>query len=308
MKQRSRRIPPPNMPSGGLGAAFEHRDTPLERLWMSMAVTFAGMLVEIAGGLLTGSVALLSDAGHMFTHLFALGISAVAVRMAREVPCHHRTFGLLRAEVLAAYTNALFLFGVVAWIAWESVGRLFRPQEIMLTEMLAVAAVGLAVNVVSILLLRGHGGNIGVRSAVTHMFADALSSVAIVAGAVVMAVTGWRWIDPLLALGIAAVIFTWAWRLFRDASRILLEVAPSHVNVNDVEAFVRQEFPELTSLERVRIWSITEGVTSFTAEASIGASHSETEAEPLRAELARRLKERFGFTEITIELRSQTVC
>ncbi len=213
--------------------------------------------------------------------------------------------GLIAHERTAS-ANVAFKWAV--WRIWRGVRASRRAAQApvvvhRLTEMLAVAGVGLTVNVASILLLRGHGGNISVRSAVTHMFADALSSVVIIAGAVVMAATGWRWIDPLLALGIAAVIFTWAWRLFLDSARILLEVAPSHVNADDVEVFVRREFPVLVALKRIRLWSVTEGVTSFTAEASTGAPLGETEAEQLRFELARRLKERFGFTETTIELR-----
>ena len=287
----------------GMEDLLQYRAAPLNRLWASLAITVAGMAIEIAGGLLTGSLALLSDAGHMFTHVFALGISALAVRLAARPPCHHRTFGLLRAEVLAAYTNALFLLAVTVYIAYEAVVRLLNPIEVLTREMLVVAAVGLAVNVASILLLHGHGKHISVRSAVAHMMADAVSSVAIVIGALIMAATGWKWIDPLLSIGIAGVILVWAWGLFRDTIRILMEVAPTHVNTHDVERCVAAEFPEVAELNRVRIWSITEDVVAFSAEAILKAEHEILCTEETGENLSRCLKSRFGFAETTLQMR-----
>jgi len=287
-----------------LGTLFEHRKVPLRNLYFSIGITLAGMVVEIAGGLFTGSLALISDAGHMFTHVFALGISAFAIRLASQPRCHHRTFGLLRAEVLAAYTNAIFLFGVTAYIAYEGVVRMLNPVEILASEMLVVATVGLVVNIISIFLLHGHEKNISVRSAVAHMMADALSSVAIMVGAFVMAGTGWRWIDPLLSIGIAGVILVWAWGLFRDSVRILMEVAPAHINTHDVESFVAAEFPNIASLNRVRIWSITEDVVAFSAEVIVEEKESSQHAAAaVIDELAAGLKAHFHFEETTLELR-----
>jgi cobalt-zinc-cadmium efflux system protein len=280
---------------------LQYRGVPLARLWWSLAITLTGMAVEIAGGLATGSLALLSDAGHMFTHVFALGISGVAVRMASSKPCHHRTFGLLRAEVLAAYTNALFLFGVTAVIAYESVARLLHPTEVLTREMLIVAAIGLAVNVASILLLHGHGKNISVRSALVHMVADTVSSIVIVIGAVVITFTGWRWIDPLLGIGIAAVILAWAWRLFRDTARILLEIAPSGVTTDDVREFVAAEYPRVAGLRRVKIWSITDDVVSATAEVMIAEGVDAGDYSDITGAVAAGLKARFGFTDLTLQ-------
>jgi cobalt-zinc-cadmium efflux system protein len=288
---------------GGMAELLDHRHAPLGKLMISIVITFVGMGIEIVGGVLSGSLALLSDAGHMFTHIFALGISALAIRLATAKPCHHRTFGLLRAEVLAAYTNAIFLFGVTLYIIYESVVRLFNPVEILTAEMLVVAAVGLVVNIGSIMLLHGHGGNISIRSAVAHMMADALSSVAIVVGAVIMAKTGWQWIDPVLSIGIAVVILSWAWSLFRDTVRILMEVAPAHVNTHDVEAFVAQAFPGVVAINRVRIWSITENVVVMSAEVvpAVKAAAVTTPTE-LQDALDEQLRERFGFTEITLQI------
>ncbi len=288
---------------GGMSELLEHRHAPLGRLYISIGITLVGMILEIVGGILSGSLALLSDAGHMFTHVFALGISALAVRLAQAKPCHHRTFGLLRAEVLAAYTNALFLFAVTAYIAYESIARLLNPVEILTREMFLVAAIGLAVNVASIVLLHGHGKNISVRSAVAHMMADAVSSVAIVIGALIMAATGWKWIDPLLSIGIAGVILVWAWGLFRDTTRILMEVAPTHINTHDVELFVADEFPEVAELDRVRIWSITEDVVVLSAGVLLKHGNESGNTEATMQKLSRELKARFGFAETTLEMR-----
>lgn len=292
--------------AAGMEDLLQYRRTPLKRLWLSLGITVVGMAVESVGGLLTGSLALLSDAGHMFTHVFALGISALALRFASRAPCHHRTFGLLRAEVLAAYTNALFLFVVTAYIGYEAIVRLLNPVDVLTREMLIVAAVGLAVNVASILLLHGYGKNISVRSAVTHMMADALSSVAIVIGALIMAGTGWTWIDPVLSIGIAGVILLWAWGLFRDTLRILMEVAPAHVNTDDVERFVTTEFPEVEELRRVRIWSITEDVVAFSAEVLVRGGRDGRHASETVRDVAEALKSRFGFAETTLQLRGRT--
>jgi cobalt-zinc-cadmium efflux system protein len=205
--------------------------------------------------------------------------------------------------VLAAYTNALFLLGVTAYIAYESVVRLLSPVEVLTREMLIVAAVGLAVNIASISLLHGHGANISVRSALAHMMADAVSSIAIVIGAVIMAVTGWKWIDPVLSIGIAGVIAVWAWGLFRDTVRILMEIAPEGVSTDDVEGFVGAEFPAIVALNRVRIWSITEDVVAFSGEAVLEAGVGASRSNEIAEGVARRLRAEFGFAETTLQMR-----
>lgn len=288
----------------GLADLFQYRTASLKRIYISLAITLVGMTAEIVGGILSGSLALLSDAGHMFTHMFALGISAFAIAIARKPRCHHRTFGLLRAEVLAAYTNAILLFGVTVYIVYEAVQRLLAPVDVQMTEMIVVATIGLIVNVISIALLHGHGRNISIRSAVAHMMADTISSVAIVLGALVMASTGWRWIDPVISMGIAVVILVWAWNLFRDTSRILMEVAPEHIDADAVTEFIKHEFPEVSKIDRVRIWSITDDVTSLTAAIHLQprADSQQPEAQDNLETLSAKLKDHFGFTETTLEM------
>ena len=136
------------------------------------------------------------------------------------------------------------------------------------------------------------------RHSAAHMMADAISSVAIVVGALIMAATNWRWIDPVLSIGIAGVILAWAWGLFRDTTRILMEVAPTHVNTHDVEQFALGVFPLIVRLDRVRIWSITEDVTAFSAAVVLRSDASGTDAQEIRGNLAERLQSHFGFTDV----------
>jgi cobalt-zinc-cadmium efflux system protein len=177
-----------------------------------MVITGSVMVVEVIGSILTGSLALGSDAGHMFTHLFALTISFVAIVIACKEPCHHRTYGFYRAEILAALFNSIFLFGVTAYIFYQGMQRLFNPQPVLGFEMLLVAMLGLAANGFSVLILRGSvRSGLNIKGAFLHMFADTASSILIIIGAIVVSLTGWYIIDPLLGIGISILIFVWAW-------------------------------------------------------------------------------------------------
>jgi cobalt-zinc-cadmium efflux system protein len=260
-----------DLPAGAFRNAFsdrifEYRPIEGRRLGLALTITFLTMLVEIAGGIVTGSISLISDAGHMFTHAFAIVIALASLWIARNPPCHHRTFGLFRAEILAAFTNSLFLFAVTLWIVWESLSRLFRPVPVATGEMLIVALVGLAVNLLTMLILRHHHEHdLNVRGVFLHLAADTLSSVAIVAGALLIRATGWDVLDPLIGLGISSAIGVWAVGLFRDSSRILLEMAPPGTDVDSLAAELAAAFPDIGALENVHFWAITGSMYVFTA-------------------------------------------
>ncbi len=218
----------------------EYRGVARSRLVLSMIVTSSVMVLEIVGSILSGSLSLGSDTGHMFTHFFALIISYVAMVISCKPPCHHRTYGFYRAEILAALFNSLFLFGVTAYILYESITRLLNPQPVLGFEMLLVALAGLAANGVSILLLRNSAkNNINVKGAFLHMFADTASSVAIIVGAIIVSFTNWYIIDPLMGMGISSVIFVWAYGLFKESINILLETAPKGLNINLITQIFR---------------------------------------------------------------------
>ena len=184
----------------------EYKDVEKKKLILSMSITGIVMVIEVIGGIFSNSLALLSDAGHMFTHFFALLMSFVAIKIASKLPCHHRTFGLYRAEIIAALFNSLFLFGVTGYIFYESILRILQPEPILEFEMLMVAIIGLIVNIITVTILqKSSHEDLNVRGAYIHMIGDTGSSVAIIIGVVILIFTDWFIIDPLLAIGIGNI-------------------------------------------------------------------------------------------------------
>jgi len=284
-----------------LGHLHEYRCVEKKKLKLTMAITGSVMIVEAIGGVLTNSLALLSDAGHMFTHFFALGISFAAMIIASKEPCHHRTYGFYRAEILAALFNSLFLFAVTAYILYAGIRRLIHPEPVLELQMFFVALVGLAVNAISVWILGGSArDDLNIKGAFLHMLADTISSIVIVLGAIVLYFTGWYFIDPLLAIGICVVIFVWAWRLFRDSIDILLEMAPKGMNIEELGAELRKAIPEIQDIQDMHVWVITSNMYSFTAHISIGDANRSRSNEILKA-INKLLSERYNIEHTTIQ-------
>ncbi len=245
---------------------FTYRSVKKKRLILSLFITSTVMVLEIIGGILTNSIALISDAGHMFTHCFAIGISLLAIYIARNPPCHHKTFGLYRSEVLAAFINGLFLLPVVVLIIYEAILRILYPQEILGFYMLIIAVIGLSVNITSVLLLQGSKkSDLNVRSVVSHMLADAVSSIGIVIVAIIIFFTGWTILDPIVSIGISIIIFFWAIGILKESSRILLEMAPKGLNVHIISEDLQNNFKEIVDLINVHLWTITPEMLVFSA-------------------------------------------
>lgn len=284
---------------------FEYRSVAARKLALSLSITAIVMIIEIVGGFLTGSIALISDAGHMFTHCFALSISLVAIRIARKPPCHHRTFGLYRAEILAAFINGLFLLLVVGVMIYEAVLRLVQPREVLGLQMLGIALVGLAVNLASILILHGTSReDLNVRSVFYHMIADAASSVGIVIAAVIIFYTGWNVIDPIVSLGISAIIIHWAWGVLKESTQVLLEIAPTGLNIDIISDDLRASFPEIIELRNVHLWTITAGMTVFSAHVKLDGIHRGVDQGKLIARINNHLSDKYGILESTIQIAS----
>jgi cobalt-zinc-cadmium efflux system protein len=284
-----------------LGHLEDYRSVEQRKLKLTMAITGSVMVVEVAGGILTRSLALLSDAGHMFTHFFALGVSLAAIRIACKAPCHHRTFGFYRAEVLAALFNSLFLFAVTAYILYEGIKRLAHPEPVLGLQMLVVAVIGLVVNVVSVLILRGSArDDLNIKGAFLHVMADTVSSVVIIVGAIVIYFSGWNVIDPLLAIGISFVIAVWAWGLLKDSVNILLEVAPRGITADDVSAELRKTIPEIREIHDMHIWVITSNMYSLTAHIALDPAAA-TEAKGILERITRLLDEKYDIEHTTIQ-------
>ena len=216
------------------------------------------MLLEFAGGLISGSLALLSDAGHMFTHIFALSTSLAAILLASRGFNDRKSYGYFRAEILATFVNSLFLFFAVIWIAYEAISRILHPSVIHVAEMIAIALIGLAANMVSFFILKEDSEkDINIRSAFLHVLSDTLSSVFIIIGGILIYFKGWVLIDPLLSLGISLLILLWAWRLLRESVNILLEATPKDVHVRNVRKKLLAEVKGLKDLHDIHIWVIT---------------------------------------------------
>ncbi len=280
----------------------EYRNVQRKRLILSMAITGIVMVLEAVGGLLTGSLALLSDAGHMVTHLFALTISLTAIVIASKEPSHRRTYGFYRVEILAALFNSIFLFGVTAVILFQGIQRLIHPEPVIGFEMLLVAIAGLAANGLSILILRGSvKQDLNIRGAFLHMFADTVSSIAIVIGGLVVVFTNYYIIDPLIGIGISILIFIWAKGLFQESVNVLLETAPKGMHIDEVSTELKKKIPEIIEIDDMHIWEITSNMYSFTAHIKIKAQE-QTNSKNILNRINEFLDQKYAIEHTTIQM------
>jgi cobalt-zinc-cadmium efflux system protein len=226
-------------------------------------------IVEAIGGWLAGSLALLSDAGHMFTDTASLGLALLAYWVARRPPSSRATYGYARAEVLAAFVNALALLALVVFIVIEAVRRLLEPQPVAGGTVLVIAAVGLVVNLISAWILSRAGNSLNTRSALLHVLSDMLGSVAaIVAGAVIV-FTGWTPIDPILSLGVSLLIVRSTWSLLAQSIGVLMEGVPAHLDYETVgRALLR--VPGVAAVHDLHVWQMTSERAALSAHLLIG--------------------------------------
>jgi len=270
------------------------------RLFWAGLLTAVTMLAEAGGGILSGSLALLADAGHMLTDTAALALAWLAVRVAMRPADWKRTYGFDRFEVLAAFTNGIALFFIAIAICYEAVTRLYEPIPVMGGTMLIVATAGLVVNIATMLILRQGGrGNVNVRAALLHVLSDLLGSVAAIVAALVILWTGWTPIDPLLSMFITLIILRSAWLITKDAGHILLEAAPSGLDVREVQKDIEASVPEVESVHHVHAWSLTEDRRLMTLHARVSQS---APPEQVAAAIKARLKQSFGVVHATVEI------
>jgi cobalt-zinc-cadmium efflux system protein len=282
---------------------FEYRNVEKKKLSLSLSITAIVMIIEIIGSIITNSIALLSDAGHMFTHTFAISISLIAIIIAKKPPCHHRTFGLYRAEVLAAFINGLFLLIVVGIIIYEAIQRLINPEEVLGYQMLFIAFIGLFVNLISIIILHGsHRNNMNIRGVFYHMISDAISSIGIIFAAIVILLTGWNIIDPLISIFISALILYWAWGILKESSRVLLETAPAGLDVDIIRKDLKNKFSEIKNLNNMHLWTITPEMIVFSAHISIKEKYREIDKEVFVSKINYFLNSKYDIIESTIQI------
>lgn len=270
------------------------------RLRWALLLVSGFMLVEVIGGLLSGSLALLADAGHMLTDAAALALAWGASRAARRPADELRTYGYHRVQILAALINGLAFIALVTWIVYEAVQRLLTPVEVLGGAMLVIAVIGLLVNVASFLIL--HGGShadLNLRGALIHVLGDLLGSAAAIIAAVVIVLTGWMAIDPLLSVLVALLILRSAWFVVKQSVHILLEGTPEDVDVALLRRTIREQIPQVEDVHHVHVWSLTPERPLLTMHVSVDSA--ECCAEVLR-QVKRILEERFGIRHSTVQV------
>ena len=279
-----------------------HRPRQRRALVISMAVTVAMMAAEVAGGLVTGSLMLLSDAVHMGSHAVSLGVSWLAIWMAARPRTSRSHYGLHRFEILGSLFNAIGLLVVTGWIVFEAVERFTDLRDIRTLEMIGIALAGLAVNVVTALILARSGAeDLNTKSALYHMLGDLLSSVVIVVGGVVLLFTGWAWIDPALSLLVAALVLYWGLGLLRESVSILLERAPKGMEPEVLQAAMIASVPGVRGVHDLHVWEITSGYVCLTAHVVID-DLKVSDSEAIRGALCEMLWSRFRVSHVTLQV------
>lgn len=273
----------------------------LTRTKIALVLTATFMVVEVIGGLLSGSLALLADAGHMLTDSMALALAAVAFHVSSRPPDAKRSYGYHRFQILAAFVNGLSLILIVGWILFEAMQRFLTPTEIAGKMMLAVAAAGLLINgVVFVVLHGGDRDNMNMQGAVLHVASDMVGSVAAIVAGVVVITTGWMPIDPLLSLVVAVLIFRAAWQLVRRSTHILLEGAPEWLDIEQLRERVVADIPPVDSVHHVHAWGLTQQHPMLTMHVAL----REDCPDPFKIvrDIKRLLREEFDIEHSTIEI------
>jgi cobalt-zinc-cadmium efflux system protein len=267
-------------------------------LRLALALTATFTVAEVVGGLLTGSLALLADAGHMLSDSFSLAVALFAIWIAARPPTPQRSFGYQRAEVLAALFNGVALVVVGALVVWGAIGRLSDPPEVLGGPMLAVALGGVAVNLIALRLLSGEGGGMNVRAAALHVAADLAGSIGAVIAAAIVVTTGWEAADPLIAGLIGLLIAASAVPIIRNASRVLLEQAPAGVEAAELGRAMAA-VPGIAEVHDLHVWAITSGFNALAAHVLVREGE---DCHERRRAVERMLHDRFGIDHTTLQV------
>ena len=280
-------------------------DANSRRLWLTLALVLAYMGAEVIGGYVSGSLALMADAGHMLSDAAALGLTLFAMRFARRPATPRRTFGSYRAEIIAALINGATLVAVAIYIFIEAFERFRQPPEVQGGLMLVIAAGGLLVNGAGLLILHGgRGENLNMRGAWLHVLTDALGSLqAIVAGALIWAY-GWRWVDPVASVLIGLLVIYSSWSLITQSVAVLMEGAPGHVDVDAVRQALL-EVPHVTHVHDLHVWTITSGFVALSAHVT---SPDPAHHQSVLTDTQTVLTERFGIRHTTIQIDREPEC
>jgi len=268
---------------------------------LRLALILSGSVlgIELAGAFLYNSLALLSDAAHMLTDVAALLIALMAVRIGSKAPDDKRTFGYKRLEILAAAFNALLLFAAAAYVLVQAIGRFHTPEPVAASGMLVVAAIGLVINLIAMaVLMGGRGESIAVKGAYLEVWSDAIGSVGVIAGAVLIHITGKAWIDPVVAVGIALWVLPRTWALLRDTINVLLEGVPKGIDLGEIREAI-SDVPGVCDVHDLHVWSMT--ISDIKGSVHIAITELAI-GEEVRVRVAELLQHRFGIGHATIQI------
>ena len=291
----------------GLAGLAVHRGGARRSLIGALALTVTVMVVEYVGGVLTGSLALRADAGHMLTDASSLLLAVVALAFSSRPADVKRTYGYYRLEILAALVNGVALILLAGWIAWEAVERLQEPKQIDAVGTLAVACVGLFANLGGLFLLHRQKGSLNVKGAYLHLLGDTLSSVGVIASAAVLVVVpAWAFLDPVVSLAIAVVVVWSAWRLVREAIDVLLEAVPAHLDLADV-LHAMEQVEGVTAVHDLHIWTISSGMHALSAHVVVDSCDLGQNDRILRT-VKLALERRFAIDHATLQIETPAYC
>jgi cobalt-zinc-cadmium efflux system protein len=285
---------------------MEHVSRTGGRLRVALGLTLAILLVELAGGLLSHSLALLSDAGHVLTDVFALGLAWFAVEQSRRPADQRRSYGYQRIGILAALLNSVTLVVIVIAIAFEAVRRLISPEPVQGGLVVVTALLAIAINAFVILSLRAGGRNLNLRAALLHVTGDVAASAGVVVGGVVILLTGWLYIDPLLSLAIAALIAYGAWGIVRETVNLLMEGTPTEIDVSAVSRQITKT-PNVSGVHDLHVWALSSEQLALSCHIVVG-DISLGDAEHVVRDVEHRLCDAFAIGHTTIQVESCHPC
>ena len=287
-----------------MGAGHDHgaSNANAKTLGIALGLTTTFLVAEVVAGLVFNSLALLSDAAHMFTDAAALAIALAAIQVGRRKPTDSFTFGYRRFEILAAAFNAILLFAVAIYVLVEGIKRIVDPEPVQSTGMLIVAVLGLIINLIAMRLLSaGKDKSLNMKGAYLEVWADMLGSLGVIAGAIIIRLTGWRWVDPIVAIGIGLWVLPRTWILLKDTTRILLEGAPPGLTLAAVRKAITQT-PGVAGAHELHVWTTgaDEAICTVHIVLADGA-----DGEAVRQAVAARLEADYDLHHVTIQTESQ---
>jgi cobalt-zinc-cadmium efflux system protein len=267
-------------------------------LTIALALTGTFLVAEVIGGILTGSLALISDAAHMLTDTIGLAVALAAMKIAERPADTRRTFGYQRFEILAAAFNAIILFAVAGYILYEGYKRLVEPPQVQSVGMLAVALLGLAVNLIAMRLLdAGKQTSLNVKGAYLEVWSDMLGSLGVIAAAILIWLTGWVWVDALVAIGIGLWVLPRTWGLLKETVNVLLEGVPDGVDLEAVASALKT-LPGVRDVHDLHIWALSSDSPSLSAHLVLAEGN---DSDPVRRAAADVLDQRFHITHVTLQ-------